>query len=154
MPNTKPVADDSTVIKYVLAKAKTEGIVNVYPIGNITKGGQGEEMAELGELASAGAVAFSDDGASVMNAEVQRAAFEYGNLFNQVFLLHCEDKNLAKDGVMHEGSVSTRLGLKGIPGLAEEIIVARDIQLAEATGAQIHICHLSTAKSLELRSEE
>ncbi|HHU51660.1 MAG TPA: dihydroorotase [Firmicutes bacterium] len=153
MPNTKPPADQSTVINYVLSKAQAEAVVHVYPVGNITKGGKGEEMAELGELAAAGAVAFSDDGASVMNAETQRAAFEYGKLFDKVFLLHCEDANLARDGSMHEGAVSTRLGLKGIPALAEEIIVARDLQLAEATGAHIHICHVSTKRSVELIQE-
>lgn len=153
MPNTKPPADQSTVINYVLSKAKAEGVVHVYPVGNITKSGKGEEMAELGELAEAGAIAFSDDGSSVMNAETQRAAFEYGQLFDKVFLLHCEDENLARDGSMHEGAVSTRLGLKGIPALAEEIIVARDLQLAEVTGARIHICHVSTKRSVELIQE-
>lgn len=150
MPNTKPSADNAAVLNHVINKAKTEGFARVYPVGNITKGGEGLEPAELGEMALAGAVAFSDDGSSVMNAEVQRCAFTYGLLFNKVFLLHCEDKNLSVGGVMHEGAVSTRLGLKGIPSLAEEVMVARDLQLAEETGARIHICHLSTKGSVEM----
>lgn len=153
MPNTKPPADNAAVINYVLTKAGSEGAVRVYPVGNITKKGAGEELAEMGEMVAAGAVAFSDDGSSVTSAEVLRCAFTYGRIFDKVFLLHCEDKNLTADGVMHEGTTSTKLGLKGIPGLAEEIIVARDILLAEATGAKIHICHLSTAKSVELVRE-
>jgi dihydroorotase len=150
MPNTIPSADSASVITFVKAKSKEEGVVRVYPVGNITKGGVGRELAELADLTEAGAVAFSDDGLSILNAEVERYAFMYGKLFNKPFLLHCEDKNLTADGVMHEGTVSTRLGLKGIPAVAEEVIIARDLLLAEETGARIHLCHISTKRSLDL----
>jgi len=153
MPNTIPSADSASVISFVKAKSKEEGVVRVYPVGNITKGGAGQELAELADLVEAGAVAFSDDGASILNAAVERYAFQYGKLFNKPFLLHCEDKNLTADGVMHEGTVSTKLGLKGIPALAEEVIIARDLLLAEETGARIHLCHLSTKRSLDLFKE-
>lgn len=153
MPNTIPSADSASVITFVKAKSKEEGVVRVYPVGNITKGGVGRELAELADLTEAGAVAFSDDGLSILNAEVERYAFMYGKLFNKPFLLHCEDKNLTADGVMHEGTVSTRLGLKGIPAVAEEVIIARDLLLAEETGARIHLCHISTKRSLDLFRE-
>ena len=153
MPNTKPRADTGSVLTYVRAKAAEEGVVRVYPVGNITKGGEGRELAELGELVDNGAVAFSDDGCSVMNAELERNAFKYGQLFDKPFLLHCEDENLSGDGVMHEGVFSTRLGLPGYPALAEEVMVARELLLAEETGARIHITHLSSRRSLELVRE-
>lgn len=153
MPNTKPRADNGSVLSYVRAKAAAEGVVRVYPVGNITKGGEGKELAELSELVDNGAVAFSDDGASVMNAELQRNAFKYGRLFDKPFLLHCEDTNLSGSGVMHEGVFSTRLGLPGYPALAEEVMVARDLLLAEETGARIHIAHVSSRRSVELIRE-
>ena len=153
MPNTIPSADSASVITFVKAKSKEKGVVRVYPVGNITKGGAGQELAELADLAEAGAIAFSDDGSSIINAAVERYAFMYGKLFNKPFLLHCEDKNLTADGVMHEGTVSTKLGLKGIPALAEEVIIARDLLLAEETGARVHLCHLSTKRSLNLFRE-
>lgn len=153
MPNTKPRADNGSMLTYVRAKADAEGVVRVYPVGNITKGGEGKELAELAELADNGAVAFSDDGASVMNAELVRNAFKYGRLFDKPFILHCEDTNLSAGGVMHEGVFSTRLGLPGYPAVAEEVMVARDLLLAEETGARIHIAHVSSKRSVELIRE-
>ena len=123
MPNTKPPADNGSVLTYVRAKAAEAKAARVYPVGNITKGGKGQELAELGDLVANGAVAFSDDGRPVMNAELARNAFKYGQLFAKPFLLHCEDENLSAGGQMHEGFTSTRLGLKGYPSLAEEVMV-------------------------------
>ncbi|MCX7918778.1 MAG: dihydroorotase [bacterium] len=150
MANTDPPIDDRAGVEFIKAKAKRDGIVNVYPIAAITKGLKGEEIAELGDLHRAGAVAVSDDGNCVMNAEVLRRAMEYSLPFNFPIIEHCEDKNLAGDGVMHEGWHSTEFGLRGIPSAAEDVIVARDITLAEMTGAKLHIAHVSSSKSVEL----
>lgn len=153
MPNTKPPADNGSVLAFVRAKAAEAKAARVYPVGNITKGGEGQELAEMGDLVANGAVAFSDDGRSVMNAELARNAFRYGQLFGKPFLLHCEDENLSAGGQMHEGFTSTRLGLKGYPSTAEEVMVAREILLAEETGARIHIQHLSSKRSVDLLRE-
>ncbi|AZO95494.1 dihydroorotase [Halocella sp. SP3-1] len=149
MPNTNPVADNQATIEYIKARAK-EAVVNVIPIGSITKGSSGKELAEIGFLSEAGVKAISDDGNPVMNSEIMRRAMEYASSFSLPVISHCEDKNLAGDGVMHEGYYSTILGLKGIPAAAEEVMIARDIILAEMTGAHLHIAHLSTARGVEL----
>jgi len=150
MPNTNPPLDNQAAIRFVREKAHSEGVVNVYPIGNITKGGEGKELAEIGDLYQAGAVAISDDGKPVMNAEVMRHAMEYARIFKLPVISHCEDINLAAGGVMHEGYMSTMLGLKGIPAAAETVMIARDLMLAKLTGAHIHIAHVSTQEGVEL----
>lgn len=150
MANTTPVADNAVVIKYILNQAQTEGFVKVYPVGAISKGLKGEELAEMGEMAAAGAVAFSDDGKTLMNASLLRTALEYASLFDKPVLLHQEDPGLAGNGVMHEGYWSTVLGLPGIPDIAESTVIVRDLEIAEFTGGRVHLCHVSTAKSVEL----
>jgi len=150
MPNTDPVNDNKIVNNYILSKSLQEGCVRVYSVGAITRGLKGESLTDIGELKSAGVVAISDDGEPVMNAEIMRRALEYVKAFNLPVISHCEDKNLAQNGVMHEGFVSTRLGLPGIPAAAEEVMVARDIILAEMTSSRLHIAHVSTAGAVEL----
>jgi dihydroorotase len=150
MANTDPVADTPAVIEYILSKAAYEGIVNVMPIASVTKGLKGEEMAEMGLLLDAGAVAFSDDGHPIMNAEVMRRALEYAKQFNAVIISHCENSNLSSAGVMNEGYMSTILGLKGIPKAAEETMVERDCALAREFHSKVHIAHVSTAGSVEI----
>ena len=147
MANTNPSADTGVAIEYVLNQAKRAGFAKVYPVGAVTKGLQGVELAEMGEMAAAGAVAFSDDGKTITNAAVFRTALEYSTIFGLPLLLHEEDPNLAGNGVMHEGYWSTVLGLPGIPSLAEDVIVARDLFLAEFTKARVHFCHVSTKGS-------
>lgn len=144
MPNTKPVNDNQSVTDFILDKARKEGVVNVYPIGAITKGLKGEELSEIGELKSSGVVAITDDGKPVMNSELMRRGMEYASMFDLPVISHCEDLKLSEGGVMNEGFVSTELGLKGIPDTAEVVMVARDIALAELTGAKLHIAHVST----------
>ena len=131
-------------------KLLLEGAIRVLPIGCITRGRKGEALAEMGELAQAGVVAFSDDGNPVMNSRLMRQALDYSRAFGLPVIEHCEDKVLAEGGQMNEGIISTRLGLPGMPAAAEESMVARDIALAELTGARLHIAHLSTAGSVEL----
>jgi dihydroorotase len=150
MANTEPPIDDRAGVEFIKSKAKRDGIVNVFPIAAITKGLKGEEIAELGDLQRAGAVAVSDDGNCIMSADVMRRAMEYSLPFNLSIIEHCEDKNLAGDGVMNDGWHSTEFGLRGIPAAAEEVIVARDTNLAEMTGAKLHIAHISTRKSVEI----
>jgi dihydroorotase len=150
MPNTNPVADNEAVIKYIINKAKQEGYVNVYPIGAISKGQKGEELAEIGELKFAGAVAISDDGKPVRSPSLMKKALQYASMFDITVISHCEDLDLAEEGVMNEGYMSTILGLKGIPAAAEETMVARELILSEYTGVPIHIAHVSTALSVEL----
>lgn len=150
MPNTNPVIDSVSGVKFVLATAQQEGIVNVFPIGAITKGQKGEELAQIGKMKNAGIVAISDDGKPVMNANVMRRALEYSKMLGIPVISHCEDTNLSAQGEMNEGYISTLLGLKGIPKQSEEIMVARDIALAELTGGKLHIAHISTATSVEL----
>ena len=149
MPNTNPAMDNETSIEYVMSKAQKEGIIEVLPCAAITKGRKGDEIAEYGILKNAGAVALSDDGDTVANPEVMRRAMEYSLIFDLPILAHCEDKALS-GGSMHEGYYSTILGLKGIPSLAEDVVVARDIALAEYTGARLHIAHISTAGAVEM----
>ena len=150
MANTHPVNDNRSITDYILAKAKSEGLVRVYPIGAVTRGLEGKELAELAELAEAGCVAFSDDGKCVMNAELYRRAMEYTLPFGMPVISHAEDHTLSRGGCMHEGVVSTELGLRGIPAAAEDVMVARDVLLAELTGAHVHIAHLSTAGAVRL----
>jgi dihydroorotase len=150
MPNTKPVNDNASVTEYILLKARTEGIVNVFPVGAITKGQKGETLAEIGEMWEAGCVAVSDDGRPVMNSRVMRYAMEYAKAFGIPIVSHAEDLNLSLGGVMNEGFTSSMLGLRGIPSASEEVIVARDITLAELTGAHLHIAHVSTSGSVRL----
>lgn len=153
MANTNPVADSASVITFIKEKARQEGVVRVYPIGALSKGLEGKEIAEIGELAAAGAVAISDDGHPVMNALVMRHALEYAKMFNLPVISHCEDTDLANEGLMHEGILSTILGLRGIPAAAEEVMVARDLILAEITGGRLHLAHVSTAGSVRLLKE-
>jgi dihydroorotase len=150
MANTQPVNDTRAVTDYILAKARSEGVVRVYPIGAVTRGLEGKELAELAELAEAGCVAYSDDGRCVMNAELYRRAMEYTLPFGAPVISHAEDHTLSKGGCMNEGVVSTELGMRGIPAAAEDVMVARDILLAELTGAHVHIAHLSTAGAVRL----
>lgn len=149
MANTEPPADTPSVIEYILSKAKHEGAVNVFPCGAVTKGLRGEELAEMGRLVEEGVVAFSDDGIPIMNAEVMRRALEYARQFGRPIISHAEDLKLAIDGVMNESYLSTIFGLKGIPGVAEEVMVARDILLAREFG-RVHFAHISTAGAVKL----
>lgn len=153
MPNTNPVNDNQSVTEYIMDKARREGCVNVFPIGAITRGLQGECLTEMGELSSAGVVAVSDDGKTVRNSELMRRGMEYANNFNLLVICHCEDSDLVADGVMNEGFTSTRLGLKRIPNAAEEVIVTRDILLAELTGCRVHIAHVSTEGAVRIVRE-
>jgi dihydroorotase len=150
MPNTKPVIDKKSLIEFILFKSKQDGVVRVLPIGAISKELKGEELAEIGQMIKAGAVAISDDGRSIQNTVIMKRAFEYIRQFNVPIISHCEDATLAAGGCMHEGYYSTILGLPGIPSTAEEVMVARDIILAEAAGAHLHIAHVSSRKSVEL----
>ena len=153
MANTVPVNDNHAVTDYILAKARVEGVVRVYPIGAVTKNLDGTQLAELAEQAEAGCVAFSDDGKCVMNALLYRRAMEYALPFGTPIISHAEDGDLARDGVMNEGLVSTELGLGGQPAAAEEVMIARDIVLAELTGAHVHIAHVSTAGAVRMVRE-
>jgi len=153
MPNTKPVNDSAAVTTYILQRAREQGSCFVFPVGAISRGLLGQDLAELGELREAGAVAVTDDGRPVMNSLLMRRALEYASTFDLPVISHAEDLHLAHDGVMNEGPVSTMLGLRGIPRAAEEIMVARDLLLAEMTHGQIHIAHVSTAGSVRLIRE-
>jgi dihydroorotase len=149
MANTQPVIDNAAVVEFVRSRAAEAGLARVYPIGAVSKGLAGEELAEVGEMVRAGAVAVSDDGRPVHNAQLMRKALEYASLFGIPVVDHCEDANLNAGGVMHEGAASTRLGLRGIPAVSEEVLVARDVTLAELTGARVHVAHVSTRGALE-----
>ncbi len=150
MPNTNPPADSRATVEYIQRTAAATASVRVLPIGCVSKGRQGKEMAELGDLAAAGVVAFSDDGSPVADAALMRHALEYCRALDLPVSDHCEEPALAQEGVMHEGWVAARLGLRGQPAAAEETMVARDIALAELTGSHAHIAHVSTAGSVEL----
>ena len=150
MPNTDPPNDSAGITRFMIDKAKEAGKVRVFPIGAITKGQNGEELTEFGDLLGAGAVAFSDDGLPVKNARMMRFALEYSLNFGCVIVSHSEEMALSSGGVMNEGKMSTVLGLKGIPNAAEDIMVYRDIRLSELTGARIHIAHVSTKESVRL----
>jgi dihydroorotase len=149
MPNTSPVNDNAAITRYMIEQAERAGLANVFPIGAITKSSDGSELAEMGEMKAAGAVAVSDDGRPVPNAGIMRRAMQYAKDFDLPVIDHCEDKSLSSGGVMHEGKISLLLGLKGMPALAEDIDVVRDILLAKETGAHIHIAHASTKGAIE-----
>ncbi len=150
MPNTNPVNDNETVTEFILRKTYAEGACYVYPVGAITKGQKGEELAEMGMMKDAGCVAFSDDGRPVMSSLIMRRALEYSKAFNVPVISHCEDMNLSEGGVVNEGRLSAQMGLKGIPSASEDVMVARDIILAEMTGGRLHIAHVSTEGSVRL----
>lgn len=150
MPNTNPVNDSATVTTYIVEKARREAVVNVFPIGAITKGSAGEELASIGSMVAAGAVAISDDGRPVMNARVIRRAMESARALDIPVIQHCEDLNLSAGGDMHECVESVRLGLRGIPSASEDVMVARDIILAELTGARYHVAHISARNSVAM----
>jgi dihydroorotase len=153
MANTYPVNDNRSITDYILAKARTDGVVRVYPIGAVSRGLKGEELAELAELAEAGCVAYSDDGKCVMNAGLYRRAMEYSLPFGLPVISHAEDDDLARDASMNEGVVSMAIGVHGSPPAAEDVMVARDIILSDLTGAHVHIAHLSTAGAVRLVRE-
>jgi dihydroorotase len=150
MPNTKPINDNSSVTSFMLEQARKANLANVFPIGAITQGSKGEQLAEIGEMKRAGIVAISDDGKPVLDSGIMRRAMEYAADFNLPVVDHCEDCCGATGWAMHEGKYSALMGLKGLPGAAEDLHVARDILLGEMTGAHIHIAHISTAKSVDL----
>ena len=150
MPNTIPVNDSPTVTSFIVERARHTAIVNVFPIGAITKGSKGEQLAEIGAMKKAGIVAISDDGLPVMNSRVMRRAMEYAASFDLTVIDHCEDLNLSMGGDIHEGAQSVRLGLRGIPGCSEDVMVARDIILSEVTGGAVHIAHISTRNAIEM----
>lgn len=143
MPNTSPVNDNLGVTDFIVSEAQKNAAVNVFPIAAVTKGLKGEELTDMADLTKAGAIAFSDDGQPVFNNEVMRRALEYSKLMDTLIIDHCEDKALSRNGVMHEGRHSYRFGLRGIPGVSEEIMVSRNILLSEKTDVPIHIAHLS-----------
>src|SRR5947209_3340984 len=150
MPNTKPVNDSKTVTSYIVEQARSRAAVNVFPIGAITKGSRGEELAAVGAMKAAGAVAISDDGLPVMNARVMRRAMEFAKSYGLPIIQHCEDLNLSAGGDMHEGAQSVRWGLRGIPASSEDVMVARDLLLAQLTGARYHVAHISTRNSVAM----
>jgi dihydroorotase len=149
MPNTSPINDNAAITRYMIEQAERAALANVFPVGAITKESSGGELAEMGEMKAAGAVAVSDDGRPVPNAGMMRRAMQYAKDFDLPVVDHCEDKSLSSGGVMHEGKLSLLLGLRGMPALAEEIDAVRDIILAKETGAHIHIAHISTKNAIE-----
>ncbi len=153
MPNTKPPNDNPSITHFIVSEARRSSPARVFPIGAITKEQKGETLAEIGEMLEAGIAGISDDGKPVMNARLFRRALEYARLFDIPVIQHCEDLDLSKGGVMHEGMYSTRLGLKGIPAAAEETMVSRDLILAHATESKYHVAHLSTRRAVELVRE-
>jgi dihydroorotase len=153
MPNTKPPNDNPSITHYIISEARRSSPAHVFPIGAITKEQKGETLAEIGEMFEAGIAGISDDGKPVMNAQLFRRALEYAQLFDMPVIQHCEDLNLSRDGVMHEGIYSTRLGLKGIPAAAEETIVSRDLILAQTTQGKYHVAHLSTRRAVDMVRE-
>lgn len=150
MPNTEPPLDNAALVESIKARSIAEGLVRLVPIGCLTRGRKGKELSEMAEMVAAGVAGFSDDGDSVSNPRLMRHAMEYSRKFDLPIIEHCEDAELAEGGVMNEGLVSIRLGLRGIPNAAEDVVVARDIALAELTGARLHIAHISTAGSVDL----
>lgn len=153
MPNTNPVADTVPVIRYQIEKAAEAGYCRVLPIGAASKGQAGRELAEIGLMAEAGAVAFSDDGVPIASASMMRKAMEYAAFFDRVIISHCEDPELANDGVCNEGIISTEMGLKGIPSIAEDIMIDRETRIAEYLGCSVHIAHVSTAGGVRIVRE-
>lgn len=150
MPNTVPVIDTAAVALFVRDRAAKTGLVNVLPVGSVTKKQEGKELSEMAELLAAGCVAFSDDGRPIANSRIMRNALDYSRMFGRPILAHCEDTSLSDQGLMHEGYYSTLYGMRGIPAASESIMVARDIELVRMTGGHVHFCHISTAASLAL----
>src|SRR3954452_19913001 len=150
MPNTKPVNDSAMVTSYIVESARNKAVVNVFPIGAITKGSAGEELSAIGAMKAAGAVAISDDGLPVMNARVMRRAMEFAKSYDLPIIQHCEDLNLSAGGDMHEGAQSVRWGFRGIPAASEDVMVARDLLLAQLTGARYHVAHISTRHAVAM----
>jgi dihydroorotase len=150
MPNTEPALDNQAAAEFVYLQAERAGNANVFPVGAVTKGRQGAELAEIGGLVEGGAVAFTDDDAPVTSAEIMRRAMEYCRMFDKAVLSHALDPDLARGGVMNEGFESMRLGLRGLPAAAEEVVIHRDIELARLTGGRLHILHVSTAGGVDL----
>jgi dihydroorotase len=153
MPNTHPVNDSQAITEFILEQARMAGNARVFPVGAITKGSEGKELAEIGDLRRAGCVAISDDGQPVMNSMVMRRAMEYALAFDLPVIDHCEDLHLSEGGCMNEGIVSTQLGLQGVPAAAEDVMVSRNLALAELTGARLHLAHLSTIGSVRMVRE-
>jgi dihydroorotase len=153
MPNTSPINDNQAVTEFILERSRLAGLANVLPIGAITKGSEGKELSEIGDLRRSGCVAISDDGKPVMNSLVMRRAMEYALAFGLTVVDHCEDLHLAEGGCMNEGLISTELGLPGIPAAAEDVMVARNLALSELTGARLHLAHISTAGSVRMVRE-
>lgn len=153
MPNTEPVNDDRSVTEFIIERAEEVGSVPVYPIGAVSVGSQGEALAEIGELIDAGCVAVSDDGLPVATAHLMRRALEYTTMFDATVIEHCEDRSMTRDAVMHEGEISTLLGLRGWPAVAENVVVARDLLLAEFTEGRLHCAHVSSAGAIRLIRE-
>ena len=150
MPNTDPVCDNEAVVKYIIDKAREKGYADVYPIGAVSKGLEGKELAAIGEMKFAGAAAISDDGRPVYDSGLMRRAMEYASMFDMRVISHCEDLGLANDGYMNEGPTAAAMGLRGIPNAAEEAMAARDIIISESIGIPVHIAHISTKGSAEL----
>ena len=150
MPNTEPALDSQAAAEFVILQAKRAGNCHVFPCGAVTKGRQQQELAEIGGLVAGGAVAFTDDGSPVESAELMRRALEYTKMFGKAVLVHAEVSELTRGWVMAEGRVSTQLGLRGMPAVAEEIMIYRDIALADLTGGKVHILHVSSAGAVEL----
>ncbi len=149
MPNTEPANDNSSITEFIISQACKAGLIKVYPIASITVGREGHNLTEFGELKKSGAVGISDDGSPVKNSEIMRRALEYAKYHNLAVISHCEDTDLSKGGHMHEGDISARMGVKGIPSASEEIAIKREISLAEFTGCPVHIAHVSTAGSVD-----
>jgi dihydroorotase len=150
MPNTEPALDSQAAAEFVYLQAERAGNANVFPVGAVTKGRKGDELSEIGGLVEGGAVAFTDDGSPVSSAEIMRRALEYCRMFDRAVLSHAEDLELTRGGVMNEGFESMRLGLRGMPAAAEEVMIHRDIELAQLTGGRLHILHVSTAGGVDL----
>lgn len=153
MPNTKPATDNKYIVKYIVDRAKEVNLAKVYPIGAITVGLKGELMAEMGKMKEAGAIAMSDDGQPVSSAQMMRLALEYAKDYDLLLCSHCEEKSLINEGVVNEGENATRAGLKGIPSAAEDIMISRDVILAEMLDTKVHICHVSTASGVQIIRE-
>lgn len=153
MPNTNPVADNEGVIEFIISLNQKVGMINILPVAALTRGLRGEELSEVGQLQDAGAVALSDDGESVENSFILRKAMEYASMFNLPVISHCEDKDLSSGGVINEGYFSTILGLKAQPAIAESVMLARDLRIAQMTKVRLHIAHVTTAESVKLLSE-
>ena len=153
MPNTDPVNDSASVTQFIVKRAVDAGLARVYPIGAVSMGSRGEQLTEIGDLHAAGCVAISDDGKPVATALLMRRALEYASMFKMPVIDHCEDPSLKGDGVAHEGPTAGMLGLRGIPGAAESVIVERDISMAELTGGHVHVAHMSARQSLRATRE-